>query len=361
MKAGKYNHRSGQGKDVFMKIAFYDAKAYDITYFDHENEKYGYKLKYFDYHLGPETARLAVGYDAVCAFVNDVIDEPTINALYEAGIRHIALRCAGYNNVDFKAAYGKCHVTRVPAYSPYAVAEHAAALMLTVNRKTHKAYIRTRDNNFTINGLLGFDLHGKTAGIIGTGKIGRIFIDICRGFGMNIVAYDPFPAKDVDYEYVTLPELCRRSDVISLHCPLTVDTHYIINEESIANMKPGVLILNTSRGSLIDTRALIEALKERKVGGAALDVYEEENEYFFEDFSDNIVSDDTLTRLIAFPNVLVTSHQAFFTKEALEQIAAVTLQNIKEFAEGNLLPNEICYSCMKKGTSDCQKETKRCF
>lgn len=343
-----------------MKIAFYDTKPYDMLWFDKLKEKYDAKIKYFEVKLNADTAALAKGCDCVVVFVNDTVDKETIDALYEMGIRLIALRCAGYNNLDFKAAYEKIHVVRVPAYSPYAVAEHTMGMLLSVNRKLHRAFSRTRDFNFSLNGFVGFDLHGKTVGVIGTGKIGRTFIDICRGFGMQVIAYDPYPAKDADFEYVSVETLCRRSDVISLHCPLTNDTHHIISREAIENMKDGVLILNTSRGALIDSEALLEGLKSKKIGGAGLDVYEEEGDLFFEDFSSTIIQDDVLARLLSLPNVLITSHQAFLTNEALENIAETTLENITSFFGDEPLKNEICYRCSRNKT--CRKDHgTRCF
>ncbi len=283
---------------------------------------------------------LAKGCDAVCVFVNDTVNAEVIDTLCSLGVKLIALRCSGYNNVDFSAASGKITVVRVPYYSPAAVAEHAMALLLTVNRKIHKAYIRTKDNNFNINGLLGFDLSGKTAGVIGTGQIGQLFINICHGFNMNVIAYDAYPKKDSDIEYVSKDELFARSNVISLHCPLNKDTHHIINDDSIAKMQDQTFIINTSRGALIDTTALIEGLKQGRVGGAGLDVYEEESEYFFEDYSNEIVKDDELARLLAFPNVIMTSHQGFFTKEAMRAIATVTIDNFNRFEQGEIV-NEV--------------------
>ena len=294
--------------------------------------------------------------DGVVAFVNDVIDERTIDILNGYGIKILALRCAGYNNVDFKSAFGKLHVVRVPAYSPHAVAEHAMALILTLNRKIHRAYIRTRDFNFSISGLTGFDLYGKTMGIIGTGKIGQVFADICKGFGMKILGYDPFPAKDSNIEYVKLEELFRRSDIISLHAPLTKDTYHVINKDSIELMKDGVYIVNTSRGALVDSEALLNAIKTGKIGGACLDVYEEESDIFFEDYSNVVIKDDILARLISMPNVIVTSHQAFLTDEALKNIAETTLENLREFYENEGLTNEICYQCTRYG--NCAKKEK---
>ena len=304
-----------------MKIAFFDAKPYDMPGFDHYAEGTDLQIKYFETKLNEDTVSLAAGFDGVCVFVNDTVNETVINRLHEMGVKVIALRCAGFNNVDTRAAFGRIHVFRVPAYSPYAVAEHAMALLLTINRRTHKAYIRTKEFNFSLSGLTGFDLHGKTVGLVGTGKIGRIFGDICRGFGMKILAYDKYPNPDAGLEYVPLEELFARSDIISLHCPLNEETHHMINSDSISRMKKGVVIINTSRGGLVDTDALIEGIKSKQVGAACLDVYEEEGDLFYEDFSGHIVRDDKLVRLIAMPNVIVTSHQAFLTEEALSKIA----------------------------------------
>lgn len=277
----------------------------------------------------------------MCAFVNDDIGERTVQGLAANGVELVAMRCAGYNNVALGAARGKLRVVRVPAYSPYAVAEHAMGMILMLNRKLHKAYIRTRDFNFSLNGLMGFDLHGKTAGVVGTGKIGRTFIDICRGFGMNVIANDPFPTENSGITYVSREELFRQSDIISLHCPLTEDTRYIINEHALSLMKPETLIVNTSRGKLIDSEALLAALNEKRIGGAALDVYEEETDLFFEDNSDKLITDDTLSLLVSRPNVLITSHQAFFTREAMQSIAETTLQSISDFFAGRELKYEI--------------------
>ncbi len=340
-------------------IAFFDTKPYDRIWFDKLNDSF--EIKYFESRLRPESARLAEGCKAVCAFVNDDIGSDTIKELVKYGTDVIAMRCAGYNNIDFKQAYGKIHVLRVPAYSPYAVAEHAMGLILTLNRKIHKAYFRTRDFNFSLSGLMGFDLYGKTAGIIGTGKIGCVFINICKGFGMNVIAYDPYPNKNLDVQYVSKEELFRNSDIISLHCPLTEQTRYIINGDSLSLMKKNVLIVNTSRGSLIDSEELLRALNEKRIGGAALDVYEEETDLFFEDHSDKIVTDETLSLLVSRPNVIITSHQAFFTEEALQSIAKVTLQNLKDYFAGNKLVNEICYHC-KSGKDNCKHSSEgRCF
>lgn len=345
------------------KIIFFDAKPYDRQFFDAANRERGYEIKYIGNRLSADTATLAAGYDAVCAFVNDDISGPVTDALFDKGIRVIAMRCAGYNNVDLKSSFGRIHVARVPAYSPYAVAEHAVALILTLNRKTHKAYNRTRDGNFALSGLLGFDLHGKTAGIIGTGKIGQILAELLKGFGMRVLAYDRFPKTDwaagTGVEYVDLHELYSQADVISLHCPLTSETQHIVNAASLVQMKNGVMLINTSRGGLIQTQDLINALKTGKIGAAGLDVYEEEDEYFFEDRSGEVLTDDVLARLFTFPNVLVTAHQAFFTKEALTNIAETTLSNLDEFFRGETMGNEICYQCSKDSCP--RKEGGKCF
>lgn len=326
-------------------IAFFDAKPYDKIWFDKLKNEFDFEIKYFEDKLTAETVVLALNSNAVIAFVNDTIDKSVIDFLHKNGIEILAMRCAGYNNVDFKSAFNKIRVVNVPNYSPYAVAEHAFALLLTLNRKIHRAYNRTRENNFSINGLSGFDLFGKTAGIIGTGKIGRVFIDIARGFNMKVIAYDPFPLKNSDIEYVSIDEIFKRSDIISLHCPLNDSTYHILNEQSFKTCKENAIIINTSRGALIESHALLSALKERRIKGAVLDVYEEENAVFFEDFSGKIIDDDILTGLISLPNVIVTSHQAFLTDEALEAIAKTTLENLKYFFDNKPLQNEICYHC----------------
>lgn len=346
-----------------IKIAFFDAKPYDIQSFDTVNSAYEFSFKYFNAHLSADTAILAKDADVVCIFVNDPLTKETIDLFKSFGVKLIALRSAGYNNVDLHAAYKNLHIMRVPAYSPFAVAEHTVALMLALNRKIHRAYNRIRDNNFTISGFIGFDMHGKTAGIIGTGKIGKVLIHILSGFGMKILAYDPFPdvefAKANDVTYVDLLTLYRKSDVISLNCPLSKETFHMINEKAIAEMKSGVMLINTGRGHLIDTQALIEGLKNQKIDSAGLDVYEEESKYFFEDFSNQILSDDTLARLLTFNNVLITSHQGFFTKEAMKNIAETTCQNIRDFFDDKPLVNEICYHC---NNSVCQKKKNgKCF
>ena len=327
------------------KIAFFGAKPYDIASFDKVNEKYNYDIRYYKGHLNPNNVVLTQDTDAVCIFVNDTADVAVIDAMVNNGVKLLALRCAGFNNVDLKAAKGKLPVVRVPAYSPYAVAEYSLALMLSLNRKIHRAYWRTRDGNFSLNGLMGFDMHGKTIGIIGTGKIAKILIRLLKGFGMRILAYDLYPdmkfAGEEGISYVSLDELYRESDIISLHCPLTDQTKYMIDKDSIDKMKEGVMIINTGRGQLINTNDLIEGLKEKKIAAAGLDVYEEEGEYFYEDKSDKIIDDDVLARLLSFNNVIVTSHQAFFTKEALHNIAETTLQNIDDFRHHLPLVNEV--------------------
>ena len=343
-----------------IKIAFFDAKEYDIASFEKAAASDKFEIKFYETRLCADTVNLAAGYDAVCVFVNDEVGADVIDALVGLGVKFVALRCAGYNNVDIESAFGRLHVARVPAYSPYAVAEHAMALLLTSIRRIHKAFIRTRDHNFSLNGLTGFDLHGKTVGVVGTGKIGRIFIDICRGFGMNVIAYDKFPANDPSIEYVDLDEIWKRSDIISFHCPLTDETKHMVNPSSIAKMKKGVVLVNTSRGALIDSEALLAGIKDRQVGAACLDVYEEESDVFFHDFSGHIIEDDTLARLISMPNVIVTSHQAFLTAEALSNIADTTLENIRQFIEEGRCDNELCYKCEKAAT--CPKEHKTsCF
>lgn len=323
------------------KIAFFSAKEYDIQSFSNSQLFSEFEIKFFETGLTEDTVNLAVGFDAVCVFVNDSIDETLIDALVGCGIRLIALRCAGYNNINIEYAKGKVNIVRVPAYSPHAVAEHAMALLLTSIRRIHKAYNRTREFNFSLNGLMGFDLHGKTIGVVGTGKIGRVFIDICKGFGMDVIAYDKYPVPDADINYVSTDELWAKSDIISFHCPLTDETKHMLNESTVKKLKKGVVIINTSRGALIDTEALLDGIKERKIGAACLDVYEEESGIFFHDFSGHIIEDDTLARLISMPNVIVTSHQGFLTEEALENIADITLRNIKQFFEEGHCDNEI--------------------
>lgn len=328
-----------------VKVAFFDAKPYDENSFNKANQHLGFEIKYFKEHLSINNVALTKGVDVVCIFVNAIVDNSVIDEIVKNGVKLIALRCAGFNNVDLNAAQNKVKVVRVPAYSPYAVAEHTLALMLTLNRKTHKAYNRTREGNFALTGLIGFDMHGKTAGIIGTGKIAKILIKTLRSMGMEILAYDLYPDKEFaaneGVKYVSLNELYEGADIISLHCPLNKETEYIINVDSISKMKNGVMIINTGRGKLINTQDLIDGLKSKKIGSAGLDVYEEESEYFFEDRSNKVMDDDVLARLLSFNNVVVTSHQAFFTHEALENIAETTLKNIHDFVNGKELVNEV--------------------
>lgn len=328
-----------------MRVLFFDAKSYDKENFDAYKEKYGFDIRYLKVKLNEETVDFVKGYEIISIFVNDTVNPPVIDKLIEYGVKLIVLRCAGYNNVDVNYINGRIKLVRVPAYSPYSVAEYTASMVMTLNRKIHKAYVRTREGNFSINGLMGFDLHKKTVGVIGAGRIARIFIKIMRGFDARVIAYDPYPnetfAKDLGYEYVDLDTLYRESDIISLHCPLTRENTYLINRESMKKMKDGVMIVNTGRGRLIDTIDLIEALKDKKVGAAALDVYEEEAGYFFEDMSSTVIEDDILGRLLSFNNVLLTSHQAYFTKEAFRDITLTTLENIQSFLQGKELENEI--------------------
>lgn len=321
-----------------MKIAVFSTKRWVRDSFEKTNKAYSYELTYFDARLGPETAMLARGHDAVCAFVNDEVGAEVLDTLAAENVGIVAMRCAGYNNVDVQRA-GELNipVVRVPAYSPHAVAEHALGLILSLNRRFHRAYGRVRDGNFALDGLLGFDMHGKTVGVIGTGRIGQVFAGLLSGFGCRILAYDVYPnhewAEEHAIRYVSLQELYRESDIISLHCPLTHETYHLINDYAIRSMKHGVMIVNTSRGPLIDTEAVIAGLKSGTVGYLGLDVYEEEEELFFEDLSDQVIQDDTFVRLQAFPNVLITAHQAFFTREAIESIAEVTFANIRDVSE----------------------------
>lgn len=331
-----------KGMVIYMKIAFYSTKPYDKIWFEPLGNEYGYRFKFIEAKLNEETVELAKGCDGVCAFVNDILDKKVIEDLATEGIRAIFMRCAGFNNVDLKAAENRMPVLTVPSYSPEAVAEYATALLLTVNRHTHRAYLRTRDFNMNINGLMGTDLYCKTAGIIGTGRIGQAMIRILQGFGMRILAYDPYPNKSLDVEYVEPDELFEKSDVISLHCPLTKETEYIINKKSLSKMKNGVYIINTSRGHLIKTDDLLDALlKPGKIAGVGLDVYEEEQDVFYEDNSNEIMQDDTLARLMTFPNVVVTSHQGYFTIEAMQAIAIETMENIYAFDNGKELKNRV--------------------
>ncbi len=326
-----------------IKIAMFDSKQYDIDSFESQGYE-NIKIKYFETRLTEDTAYLAKGYDGVIVFVNDAVNESVIDVLASLGVKLVALRCAGFNNVNLKYAKDKIKVIRVPDYSPHAVAEHAIGILLTSVRRIHKAYIRSKDFNFSLNGLTGFNLNEKTMGVIGTGKIGKAFINICKGFGMKILAYDIYPDEILGIKYASLDEIFKESDIISLHCPLTKENYHLIDAESIKKMKKGAIIINTSRGSLIDAEALLEGIKEKKLGGACLDVYEEESDLFFEDNSGHIVHDDILARLISMPNVLITSHQAFLTKEALENIATTTLEGIESFFEKDVLLNEVAYS-----------------
>lgn len=327
-------------------VAFFEARSYDRESFNEANRQYGFDLHYYKERLSMNTVALAKGADAVCIFVNAECDRRVIERLHEYGVKLIALRCAGFNNVDVKAAQNVgIKVARVPAYSPHAVAEYAVTLMLCLNRKVYRSALRTREGNFKLKGLLGFDMYGKTVGIIGMGRIAKIVIQILHGFGMKILAYDLYPdtefAGKYGVELVTLDQLYEQSDIISLHCPLTKETQHLINRSSIAKMKDGVMIINTGRGKLIKTEDLIEGLHSHKIGSAGLDVYEEEANYFYEDRSDKLIDDDKLALLLMMPNVIITSHQAFFTQEALHNISETTLQNIQDFNDGVALANEV--------------------
>lgn len=326
-----------------IKIAFFDAKPYDEEFFNRANSSFGFDIKYFDAHLTVDTTILAQGHHVICAFVNDKITAKVIDILCNQGVELIALRCAGYNNVDLKAAQQKIKVVRVPRYSPYAVAEYAVGMMLCLNRGIHRAYMRIKENNFSIGGLLGFDMHGKTVGVIGCGQIGSEVIRILKGFGMNVLGYDTDQSQveKAGCSFANLPTLYKESDIITLHCQLTPENLHMINGKSISQMKDGVMIINTGRGGLIETTELIDALKSKKIGAVGLDVYEEESEYFYEDLSSSFISDDVLARLQTFPNVLITSHQAFFTKEAMQNIALITLENIKAYSESKPLINQV--------------------
>ncbi len=324
-----------------MKIAFYGTKPYDKIWFEPMGKEYGFEIHFIEAACNKETIFMAKGYDAICIFVNDYVNAEMIDELYEMKVKAILLRSAGFNNVDVKAAEDKIVVLRVPSYSPEAVAEFSMALLLTVNRLTHKAYNRTREFNMSLNGLMGMDIYEKTVGVIGTGKIGQAMIRILCGFQAHVICYDPYPVEGLEAEYVSLEELFKSSDIISLHCPLTSDTRHLINKETIAMMKKGVYLVNTSRGSLIDTEALIDAMLEGKFGGVGLDVYEEEEGVFYEDRSNDIITDDNLARLMTFPNVLVTSHMGFFTREAMQAIALTTLENAYALENGLPLINQV--------------------
>lgn len=325
-----------------MKITVFSTKPYDKEYFRQQNEGFGHELTFIKTHLNDQTMPLAEGADAVCVFVNDKLDAPVIEHLAQNGIKHIALRCAGFNNVDMDAASANnINVVNVPAYSPYSVAEHTVGMILSLNRKLHKAYARVREGNFSLDGLMGFDLHGKTAGVVGMGRIGQATANILAGFGCQVLVYDPYPFKTEQKNIIPtdLDTLFEKSDIISLHCPLTAQTRHMIDESAIATMKDNVMIMNTSRGGLIDTQAVIDGLKSKKIGWLGLDVYEDESEIFFENLSQSIIQDDVFSRLLTFPNVLITGHQAFFTKEAMTSIAATTLQNLSSLEKGAVCEN----------------------
>lgn len=332
-----------------MKVIIYDAHKFEREHFTKANEEFQHELYFYEGKLGVTSAALASGHDCVCVFVNDNLNAEVLNVLHETGVKLIALRSAGFNHVDLKEAKKLgLKVVRVPEYSPFSVAEHAFALILTLNRKIHRAYNRVREGNFSLDGLVGFDLNGKTIGVVGTGKIGRAFIKIARGFGLTVLAYDTHAvesyAKDLGFTYSTLDEVLRKSDIIALHVPLHPQTRHMINQEAILKMKDGVMLINTSRGALVDTKALIESLKSGKIGAAGLDVYEEEEKYFFEDHSDVTLTDDVLARLMTFRNVVLTGHQGFLTKDALASIAETTLSNIAEYEKGRDLSNEVIHS-----------------
>lgn len=339
-----------------IKVAMFDTKPYDEASFEKVRPD-NVEITYYPVRLDKDSVLLANGKDAICTFVNDVADKEVIDKLSELNVKLIALRCAGFDRVDVKACYNRIKVVRVPAYSPEAVAEHAMALLMTSVRRIHKAYNRTRDFNFSLNDLVGINLHGRTVGVVGTGKIGKAFINICKGFGMKILAYDLYPAADLDVEYVEMDELLKRSDIISLHCPLTEANRHLISKDSIEKMKKGVIIINTSRGGLIDARDLLDGLKSRKIGAACIDVYEEEANLFFNDKSGHILDDDIMARLLSMPNVIVTSHQAFLTEEALANIAETTMENITSYFGSGELANEVCYQCDNFG--ECSKNGNR--
>jgi D-lactate dehydrogenase len=328
-----------------VKVAVFSTKSYDRQFFNIANEQHHHELIFLEPRLNHQTACLATDAPAICVFVNDELNKDTLETLASNGLQLVALRCAGYNNVDVQTAKSLgIKLVRVPAYSPYAVAEHTMALILALNRKLHRAYNRVREGNFSLEGLLGFDLHGRTIGIVGTGKIGQVVAQIMTGFGCKILAYDLHPnaqCESIGVQYIDLPQLFARSDIVTLHCPLTPETRHLINEQAISQMKPHTMLINTGRGALIDTSAIIAALKSGQIGALGLDVYEQESELFFEDHSDQIMQDDTFARLMTFPNVMITGHQAFFTEDAMRAIAEVTLSNINQVAQGQVCPNEI--------------------
>ncbi|AUX93528.1 2-hydroxyacid dehydrogenase [Mixta gaviniae] len=328
-----------------MKLAVYSTKQYDKKYLDHVNQRFGFDIEYFDFLLSERTAINADNCEAVCIFVNDDASRPVLEILHSQGVKTIALRCAGFNNVDLDAAKALgMKVVRVPAYSPEAVAEHAVGMMMTLNRRIHRAYQRTRDANFSLEGLIGFNMHGRTAGVIGTGKIGIATLRILKGFGMRLLAFDPYPnpqALDLGAEYVDIKTLFKESDVITLHCPLTPDNHHLLDAAAFSQMKDGVMIINTSRGGLVDSQAAIDALKQQKIGSLGMDVYENERDLFFEDKSNDVIQDDVFRRLSACHNVLFTGHQAFLTAEALTAISETTLSNLQQLQKGEACPNEV--------------------
>lgn len=331
-----------------MRIAVFSTKPYDRTFFEQANGRFAHELTFFEPRLTLETCSLAAGYPAVCVFVNDLVDARVLEQLRQGGTTAIALRCAGFNNVDLHTAEQLgIKVVRVPAYSPHAVAEHTVGLMLTLNRKIHRAYARVREGNFSLDGLLGFDLFGRTVGIVGTGQIGANVARIMAGFGCRLLGYDRLPnplCQQLGMTYVALGELLATADIVTLHCPLTPETRYLINSQTIGQMKRGSMLINTSRGAVIDTRAAIDGLKSGALGALGIDVYEEEGDYFFEDLSQQMIADDVLARLLTFPNVLVTGHQAFFTHEALEAIANTTLRNLQQLIDTGTSANEVASS-----------------
>lgn len=333
------------GKGDPVRIVMFSAKKYDHEAFDRANKAFGHSISYLEHRLTPESAPLASGFPVVCAFANDTVNDAVLNILGRNGTKLLALRSAGFNNVDLaSASRNGITVVRVPAYSPFSVAEHTIALILALNRKIHRASNRVREGNFSLDGLMGFDLAGKTAGVVGTGRIGAVVARILCGFGCKVLAYDPVESEDcrkLGVRYVTLAELSAASDVITLHCPLHGKTYHLISEEIISSMKDGVMLINTGRGALIDTAAIVRALKQEKIGYLGLDVYEEEEGVFFEDLSNCVIQDDTLARLLTFPNVLITSHQGFFTREALQNIAETTLKNVTQFDLTGHSENEI--------------------
>ena len=335
-----------------MKVAVFNAKPYDRKFLTAANTDHAHKLVFFEPRLTPETAALAAGFPAVCAFINDQLNRQTLDAIAASGTKLIALRAAGFNNVDLKAASElNLTVVRVPKYSPYAVAEHAVGLILMLNRKLNKAYNRVRDDNFSLDGLLGFDLHGATVGVIGTGNIGQTFSQIMTGFGCRVLAHDPYPnpvCLEIGVAYKTLPDLLAASDIVSLHCPLTPETYHLLNERSLGDLKPGAMVINTSRGGLVDTKAVIKAIKTGKIGYLGIDVYEQEENLFFEDRSNTVVQDDDIQRLQSFNNVVITAHQAFFTREALTNIAKTTINSLSQFEKGEACDCEIHYQQVNK-------------